>query len=310
MRARSSNHKDFFPFLFVVLTASIHLACNPPSGGISGEENGTIASSEEPPITSDNIDNIHTGESIDPSTTVCDPFSSNQNTHREYGLKGSLYYLSPDQPQYTYTSEYLQQGHKVEGLNLFLSQLYVPTRAFDKGFINQNSQVLQTPNGDTLYEYFALYLESQLILNTYNLAGKYQLAILSDDGSVVEVDTGSGTQILIDNDNVHPTRMKCATEPVELTADSKLPLRIKYFQGPRYHISLILMWRPWPSNPADVNDPLCGHTSNQDFFDSTQEPSTQEWAYNQLLSRGWKPLEADNFLLKDEQNPCWVGYYY
>ncbi|HEX4924650.1 MAG TPA: hypothetical protein VFV50_11210, partial [Bdellovibrionales bacterium] len=188
-----------------------------------------------------------------------------------------------------------------------LSRLFVPTRPFDRGFTTQSGSTLRTENGDTLYEYFALQLESQLKLGAQDThVGNYQLALLADDGATVHIRSapGAAAELLIDNDDVHPTRFKVATQPVYFDRNTRKPVEIRYFQGPRYHISLIMMWRPWPANPAEVADPLDGYTSNDDFFDSTQNPPAPQARYQELLNRGWRPLNADNYLLREGLNPC------
>jgi len=55
-------------------------------------------------------------------------------------------------------------------------------------------------------------------------------------------------------------------------------------------------------------DPLCGATGNETFFDYNNNSAPQA-AYNQLLSRGWKPIAAANWNLPAFAifNPCTTG---
>jgi len=261
----------------------------------------------------------------DPSTYVCNPMDDDENIAASgQGLRGMLYYLNPSQPRYTSVDDYFTYGTFAQAINsatgqlteiaLYFNQIFVPTRPFDRGFVTNGGQTLQTPAGDTLYEYFAVRHEGRLQLGS-KAPGLYQMAILSDDGAKLHMDFGGGFQNVVNNDGQHPTRMGCASMPVSLGVNDKLPMILDYNQGPRYHISLILMWRPWPDSPsspgtpatlAEANDALCGQQGNSLYFDSTQNPPVPQAAYNSLLSRGWEVVENENYLLPEEEetNPC------
>lgn len=65
--------------------------------------------------------------------------------------------------------------------------------------------------------------------------GDYQIALLADDGAVLQAsDTGAGFTTLIDNDGTHPTKMACASRTVHMSRDSRIPIKLDYYQGPRY----------------------------------------------------------------------------
>jgi hypothetical protein len=101
--------------------------------------------------------------------------------------------------------------------------------------------------------------------------------------------------------------MGCETDRVTLSQGSRLPAQYNYFQGPRYHIASVLMWRPYPTDPNQVTDPLCGQEGNNLFFDPTQTPSAPSQNYADLLSRGWQPLQPANYYLPQAvgpNNPC------
>jgi hypothetical protein len=246
---------------------------------------------------------------VDP--IVCDPFDDDGPSYRQNGLSGQFYYLTPEMPRYERVSEYISLGKKVDRVTLFLSRLFVPTRAFDLGFTTQNGATLKNDAGEDIYEYFGIEMTSTLMLSTMDQhIGDYQLALLSDDGATLEVQSTPGApfEMLVDNDGTHPTRFKVSQRPVRFDGSTRLPMKLRYYQGPRFHVSMTLMWRPWPQNPSDVVDPLDGHASNSDFFDSTQVPSVEQAKYRELLSRGWKPLDTKNFLLREVLNPCGDDY--
>lgn len=280
----------------------------------SGEDSGTVVDIAPLP-----------GLAPDPDTFVCNPMDGETTPQRrDQGIRGMLYYLDSSQPHYNRVEDYFTYGTFAQGIDrqtnlateiaLYFNQIFVPTRPFDRGFITQSGQALLTPEGNTLYEYFAIRHEGRLQLGSQP-EGLYQLAILSDDGAVLRMDFGSGLETVIDNDGDHPTRMGCAVAPVAMTSADKIPFVLDYYQGPRYHISLVLMWRPWPmssedpSQPAslaEATDAFCGVQGNSFYFDSKQDPPAPTANYEALLSRGWAPLAAENYLLpeEDDVNPC------
>jgi hypothetical protein len=104
-----------------------------------------------------------------------------------------------------------------------LSQLDITPRSFREGF----------PGLGTLVEWFGLDIRF-----TVNIAqaGTWDLALVSDDGAILSIDDVE----VIDNDGVHG--------PTARLARIRLPggvrhFRVRYFQGPREHIALVLVWK-------------------------------------------------------------------
>lgn len=243
---------------------------------------------------------------FDPTRTICDPFQTNSPQKRDRGLIGSLLYLTDDQPRYSNITDYMNNAH-IADAKIYLDRLFVPTRPFDRGFYMESGDLVTNVNGNTLYEYFGLRMSGQLQLSFMEPPGYYQLAVLADDGALLKVpdEVNGGQKIIVNNDGTHPTKMACATEAVYMDGMTKLPFTLEYYQGPRFHISLVAMWRPWPSDVTQVADPYCGQQGNSLFFDSTQDPVTTQPAYHELLERSWKPLENENFFYPEQSlNPC------
>lgn len=245
---------------------------------------------------------------VDPNRTICDPFKTNSPQARDRGLVGNLLYLTPDQPRYSTVTDYISNAAIIEA-SIYLDRIYTPTRPFDRGFFTQSGSLVQTVDGNTLYEYFALRMESQIQLAANENPGLYQLALMADDGALLKIPDGNGGQkILVNDDGTHPTKFACATEPVYLDHNTKIPIVLEYYQGPRFHISLVAMWRPWPDGINDtnpVNDSYCGRSGNSLFFDSTKDPVVAKTPFYELLSRNWKVLENENYYFPDQAvNPC------
>lgn len=267
-----------------------------------------------PPASSEGSSGDSTPGQVTPDNTVCDPFGGATNpspTEVGHGLVAQLKYLSDDMPRYTSLSDYKNFANSVDAYFYFF-QLNVPTRLFTQGFQNQNGASLRKPTGELLYEYFYLHFDSQLFMPQGEGSKKYQFALLSDDGSKLSVDTGNGFQTLINNDNQHPSRFQCAMSPVTLSENASVPIQVDYYQGPRQHIALMLMFREWtddtgngsPFNPAD---PLCGVEGNDTFFNYNTVPSTPKQNFNNLLARGWKVVPSEYFYLPGNPpppNPC------
>ncbi len=237
-----------------------------------------------------------------PANTVCDPFTDPGSLDPSYGIHGSIHYLTSDQPHYRSALDYLHFGHD-EGVDLYLNSINVPTRNFRQGFQTHSGLQLTLPDGAPLIEYFSVHADTELALASGDAPGDYQLAMLSDDGSLL---TPSGApQPLVDDDGVHATKMECATTPVHFAdANSTYPVHLDYFQGPRYSIAWVILWRPWPSNPAEVRDPLCGKWDTTSFFNPATSPSTPGPDYLALVRRGWKPPTSANYKLQSGSNPC------
>ena len=88
---------------------------------------------------------------------------------------------------------------------------------------------------------------------------------------------------------------------------ARLPIAVDYYQGPRFHIALMVLWRKLPdANASSLADSACGLSGNDRFFNSNQSPSVPSQTYLDLLSRGWSVVAPQNFLLplNSPMNPC------
>jgi hypothetical protein len=239
---------------------------------------------------------------------VCSPLAPNQpSTNAQSGLKAKLYYLNSSQPRYEDVKSYINNGHASDQ-TLFLSDVDVPTRLFNLGFANEAGATVKDDSGNLLIEYFALRMQSILKLATVQNEGFYQIALLADDGAILSLQDNNGNlSTYLNNDGMHPTQMGCATTALDFTRNSRKPMQLDYYQGPRYHIAMVMMMRRVDSATAAL-DPLCGQVGNELFYDYNNSSMPQP-ALQQLMSRGWEVLTPDNFLIPSDSqfNPCKEG---
>lgn len=235
---------------------------------------------------------------------VCDPFTGGSAASLEKGIQGQLFYKTSTLPIFHDVESYMNQAQKSDK-TLFFADMNVPTRLFSEGFSTQTTGVLTDDSGNKLIEYFGIRFDTTIMLSANDDEGDYELALLSDDGTRLRIQNGDGWQEIIDNDGDHPTRMGCSSQILHMTHNTPLITEVDYYQGPRYHIANVLMWRK-----ASVagQDPACGNLGNNLFFDPNNN-STPMQAYNDLLSRGWKVLTPDNFFVNQSTayNPCVQG---
>jgi hypothetical protein len=180
----------------------------------------------------------------------------------------------------------------------------VPTRRFEQGFLLLDGTFLADSAGNKLIEWFALKMKSVLKLGPADEAGLYELATISDDGSRLFLGAADQEKEVINNDGAHSTKMKCATEALAMTKESKIPMTYFYNQGPRTEIANVLIWRKKLGDSAEVTPHrLCGVSDNSKYWNPQNSAAGEHW--NALMQDGWKVVDSSNFELPDSQvNPC------
>jgi hypothetical protein len=102
---------------------------------------------------------------------------------------------------------------------LYAKSLNIPAQDFSLGF----------PGLPNLTEWFAIDYQGAIWISE---PGKYRFKLTSDDGSKLYIDEIQ----IISNDGVHPPR----TIEAEVTLKrGSHPIRISYFQGPRFQLALV-----------------------------------------------------------------------
>ncbi len=129
-------------------------------------------------------------------------------------LSGSIYLLEEGTNKLPDFSKLISVG------KVYTLVFNIVPRPFDSGF----------PGITSRFEWFALDYQGQCRFEV----GKYKFRLESDDGAKLYINN----QLLIDNDGIHS--MVAKELEVDLPA-GRLPLRLSYFQGPRFEIGLRLL---------------------------------------------------------------------
>jgi hypothetical protein len=143
---------------------------------------------------------------------------------------------------------------------IYTNVLNVPLTEFREGFPGVTDRI----------EYFAIEYTGRFYISA---PGKYHFRLFSDDGSKLFID---GKRV-IDNDGVGWLQNEGSVD----LAGGIHDIRVPYFQGPRYHLALILTVR----RPGDPNY----RVFNTDDFAPPSE--LKDWKYGSPTT--WKPDTPD-----------------
>ena len=229
---------------------------------------------------------------------VCDPFTtgSGSSCSATNGLIGELFYFGSAQDPSLGVDHYISNGTQVPA-RIIMSQVAVTNRSWESGFDLGSAGLAKNAQGEALTEYFALRLYGALKATKPEEEGLYQVVIFSDDGSIVDYDPVNAFDPvkpsesyqytnLINSDGWHPYRMGCAPvgRVINLKQDKAIPIRIKYFQGPRTYIGLTLSWKK-VTDPNAAADPNCGNLADDGSLPAGYE-----------TQNGWKVIPKANLL--------------
>jgi hypothetical protein len=130
------------------------------------------------------------------------------------GFRGDIYFVKPGTDKLPNFQKLKSQG------SIYTNVLHVPPRDFSEGF----------PGVTERFEWFAIDYNGRFWIQD---PGKYDFFLLSDDGSKLYVDG----KMVINNDGVHPGVARAGTAALKAGVHR---VRISYFQGPRFHVALLL----------------------------------------------------------------------
>lgn len=182
---------------------------------------------------------------------ICDPFNPTtaDACPPGSGLIGNIYYRPTNATwNVNSTTDLITHGTRVNQI-VQLSQMNIPERSFSDGFPDPGGGKVQNDANEDLIEWFALDMTGFFRIDDPAKTGQYQFALVSDDGVILRIDN----QDVIVNDNQHPTTWNCATQAANFAAGVRHDVSLRYFQGPRYYITLQLLWRPWSKRNLPCN---------------------------------------------------------
>lgn len=214
---------------------------------------------------------------------ICEPLKEEKGeVALGYGLVGKLYDGAPH--KINHFSDLLSKGTVIEG-NIYMSKLDIPTRKFEQGFPREDGTLVMNAMGAPLIENFGIEFNGSLELLPGEEPGYYEIGIIADDGVVLEV--GAEQTKIINGDHHTPTKFFCGDKLVKMETGKPVPMRLRYFQGPRYHLALIMIWRKVASLSEGsgscmkshlkmpVKESRCGIAGNKFFFDPDSESHPQ-----------------------------------
>lgn len=266
------------------------------SGGVTSGSTGVVTTTL-PPAPSDK--------------DICDPLKDEtEEILLGHGLVGKLYDGAPNKIEHF--SDLLTKGTPVDGL-IYMSKLNIPTRKFDKGFPREDGSMVMNNMGQILHEYFGIEFTGQLELQPGDEAGYYEVGLLADDGVILDIQSANESVSIISGDHYTPTKFFCSNSLVRMEPGKSVPIRLRYFQGPRYHVALIMIWRKVQSLDGEtamliknqLKQPLketrCGIAGNNFFFDP-ESNSHPQMEYLDLLDPTkrvvpWEVVKHKNFRL-------------
>lgn len=139
------------------------------------------------------------------------------------GLEGHVYHIR-------HNTKELPNFAKMKPVGaIYATSLNVPPQDFRQGF----------PGVTKRFEWFAIDYKGRFWVED---PGDYEFSLLADDGANLYIDH----ELVIDNDGQHPPRER--TGSVRL-AHGVHEIRVSYFQGPRYHVALVLKVAPPGGKP-------------------------------------------------------------
>jgi hypothetical protein len=180
------------------------------------------------------------------------------------GLAGKIYHIPSD-------SVKLPNFDKLEPLGtIYAKGLYIPPREFTEGFPGITDRI----------EWFAIDFKGRFYIAN---PGKYFFRLCSDDGSKLYFDG----KLSINNDGTHGTQ--CEQNSIGLSGGIHT-IRLSYFQGPRYHLSLML----GVARPSDKDV----RPFNTDEFKAPENPADWKYGSPDTLTVPTNP-DAGRTLLRD-----------
>jgi len=240
---------------------------------------------------------------------ICYPFGGGV---KGQGLVGNITYLTGSQLQnpFTNVASYINSAGGQVPNQVLLSGLNIPIEYFSNGFADSNGSTIKSATGSPLVEYFGIHAISYFVPGVGGpqpMSGNYQVAVLSDDGSIVTIKGAaqSGGDLVINNDGTHSAQLGCTSDYMTINSSSKFQFTVDYYQGPANTIALTLLYRPLPS--GNTLDQECNVPHQDTYFaDDTgyPNPPVQQQTYTNLLARGWTVVDGSHYSIQGLTSIC------
>lgn len=269
----------------------------------------------EPPVVPPVVEPPTVEPPVVPPVANCDPDDPlNIITQRSQGIIGTIHPVTGGKingVSLTSARQYVNQSAALnaDGLqtHALVKNFFIPTRAFSAGFLNGDGDALKI-NDQVLIEYFGIHFTGKLRIPENQPEGDYIFSLLSDDGAKLYIDGN----LIVNNDLVTPTRMGCwdgyssgNIARIRLEPGVDHDLELMYFQGPRYHIALSLLWKKVSADATqeELRDPSCGSSGNDLFFKKDAQ-GNEIGRYRDLQGRGWEPVPESMLSFTENVNRC------
>ena len=241
--------------------------------------------------------------------TKCDDDAGDGSTDSCRGIKATLTYLSPalavarneqgfgrsfvDTNQATFASD--APDVKTVAKPQFFNDFAVGTRDSSTGYPDYQGKLLADVDGVKLEDYFMLTTVDTSYVMGDSPSGDYQFAILSDDDAILEFgdESGSAFKRIVSVDQ-GPPKLYCAGESVSLVKGKKYPIRVKYRQGQKSGIAMVMLWRKVSGSVADpVNCPAAAKYDDGTYF--YKDGKMTDTFRNNLNGAGWKVVGPEHY---------------
>jgi hypothetical protein len=196
---------------------------------------------------------------------------------RRMGLIAKIY---EGEANWNNINTYAQKGYE-HPEKIYFSNFNVPERAFSEGFSFGENDFLKNKTGEKLIEWFSISARGFITLPDNEEAGYFELVTMSDDGVKVSV----ADELLIDSPNTHGSQIVCASKLIHLDKNELKKFNLDYFQGPRYHITLM-------SFIKRVEDP--------EKFVKSKECNRGTNSFAKLIEEDYKVITPSYFVLPDD----------
>jgi hypothetical protein len=162
-------------------------------------------------------------------------------------------------------------------------EVNTPNRNYAQGVVGREAEYIIDPrSGNELLENYIIKYQGQIVVNDKRDEGKYEFALLSDDGVILKLDN----KRIIQTNKVHAVRFSKGRKKINMKINKPVNLDLYYYQGPKNHVANVLLWRK-------VDNKRYHRTCSKERYTTNLD---------QLKLAGWKVVGKENF--RQKNNEC------